>query len=52
MRDFLIIKVKENYILGNIKYDGNKKIKGTKKFDEELSFTKGQRIKPKHLAYG
>jgi len=45
---FLIIKVKENYILGNIKYDGNKKIKGTK-FDEELSFTKGQRIKPNTL---
>ena len=44
----LKIKVKENYILGNIKYEGNKKIKDAK-FEEELGLTRGQRIKPNSL---
>ena len=44
----LTIKVKENYVLGNIKYEGNKKIKDTK-FEEELGLTRGQRIKPNSL---
>jgi len=44
----LKIKVKENYILGNIKYEGNKKIKDSK-FEEELGLTRGQRIKPNSL---
>ena len=45
---FLTIKVKENYILGNIKYDGNKKIKNSK-FEEELDLTPGQRLRPNTL---
>ena len=39
----IIILVDENFILGNIEYDGNKKIKD-KKFEEEILITKGQRI--------
>ena len=46
---FLTIQVKENFILGEIKYEGNKKIKDTK-FDEELDMTKGQRIKSNSLS--
>ena len=46
---FLTIQVKENFILGEIKYEGNKKIKDTK-FDEELAMTKGQRIKSNSLS--
>ena len=41
---FLVIKVVENYILGDIKYEGNRKIKESK-FEEELGLTRGQRIK-------
>ena len=47
---FLKIKVKENYVLGDIKYEGNKKIKDTK-FEEELGLTQGQRIKPNSLNF-
>ncbi len=46
----LKIKVKENYILGDVKYEGNKKIKDTK-FEEELGLTRGQRIKPNSLNF-
>ena len=45
---FLIIKVIENYILGDIKYKGNRKIKESK-FEEELGLTRGQRLKPNTL---
>ena len=45
---FLVIKVIENYILGDIKYEGNKKIKESK-FEEELGLTRGQRLKPNTL---
>jgi outer membrane protein insertion porin family len=41
----LSINVKENYILGQIVYKGNKKIKD-RKFDDEITLSKGQRIKP------
>ena len=45
----ITIKVKENFILGEIKYEGNKKIKDTK-FDEELAMINArQRIKPNSL---
>ena len=47
---FLKIKVKENYVLGDIKYEGNKKIKDTK-LDEELGLIQGQRIKPNSLNF-
>ena len=47
---FLRIIVEENYVLGNIKYEGNKNIKDTK-FEEELSLTRGQRIKPNSLNF-
>ncbi|MFL3008701.1 MAG: POTRA domain-containing protein, partial [Candidatus Neomarinimicrobiota bacterium] len=39
----IVILVEENFILGNIEYTGNKKIKD-KKFEEEILLTKGQRI--------
>ena len=42
----IVIYVKENFILGEIEYVGNKKIKD-KKLSEELKYSKGQRIKPK-----
>jgi len=45
---FLVIRVIENYILGDIKYEGNKKIKESK-FQEELGLTQGQRLKPNTL---
>ena len=45
---FLVIKVIENYILGDIKYEGNRKIKESK-FEEELGLTRGQRLKPNTL---
>ena len=41
----IIILVEENFILGDIKYEGNNKIKD-KKFEEEILLTKGQRIEP------
>jgi len=41
----LKIIVKENYILDEIHYKGNKKLKNNK-LDEELNFSQGQRIKP------
>ena len=44
----IIIKVKENYILGDIVFNGNKKIKN-KKFDDEIKLSSGQRIKPSTL---
>ena len=47
---FLKIKVKENYVLGDIKYEGNKKIKDNK-LDEELGLIQGQRIKPNSLNF-
>ena len=44
----IIIEVKENYILGDIVFNGNKKIKN-KKFDDEIKLSSGQRIKPSTL---
>jgi len=44
----LTIIVKENFILGEIKYEGNKKLKD-RKFEEEITLAKGQRIKPNTL---
>ena len=41
----IVIYVKENFILGELEYVGNKKIKD-KKLSEELKYSKGQRIKP------
>ena len=41
----LSINVKENYILGQISLEGNKKIKD-RKFEDEIPLSKGQRIKP------
>ena len=41
-------KGKENYILGDIKYEGNKKIKDSK-FEEDLDLTTGQRLRPNTL---
>ena len=41
----IIIEVKENYILGDIVFNGNKKIKN-QKFDDEIKLSSGQRIKP------
>ena len=41
----IIIEVEENYILGDIVFNGNKKIKN-KKFDDEIKLSSGQRIKP------
>ena len=45
----LTIDVKENFILGEIKYDGNKKIKNTK-IEEEVALSSGQRIKPNTIS--
>ena len=44
----LTIIVKENFILGEIKYEGNKKLKD-RKFEEEITLSKGQRISPNTL---
>ena len=41
----ITIMVVENFVLGNIKYEGNKKIKRAK-LDEEIELSNGQRIKP------
>ena len=41
----IIIEVKENYILGDIVFNGNKKIKN-QKFNDEIKLSSGQRIKP------
>lgn len=41
----LTIVVKENFILGKVRYEGNKKIK-EKKFNEELELRSGMRIRP------
>jgi len=45
---FLTINVKENFILGDIIYEGNKKVKD-RKLNDEISVTSGQRIKPNTL---
>ena len=39
----ITILVKENYILGDLSYQGNKKIKD-RKFNDEISLAKGQRL--------
>ena len=44
----LTILVKENFILGDLSYDGNKKIKD-RKFEDEVSLSKGQRLRPNTL---
>jgi len=44
----LTILVKENFILGDLSYDGNKKIKD-RKFEDEISLSKGQRLRPNTL---
>ena len=44
----LTIVVKENFILGDLSYDGNKKIKD-RKFEDEVSLSKGQRLRPNTL---
>ncbi len=44
----LIIKVKENFVLGEIQYNGNKKIKDNK-IEDEINISTGQRIKPNTL---
>ncbi len=41
----ITIAVEENFILGEIKYQGNKKIKD-RKFNDEIDLSTGQRIKP------
>ena len=41
----IIIEVVENFILGDIVFNGNKKIKN-QKFDDEIKLSSGQRIKP------
>ena len=41
----MVIEVKENFILGDVLYEGNKKIKD-RKFNDEISLSTGQRIKP------
>ena len=41
----LTIVVKENLILGSLKFEGNQKIKDSK-LEDELSLSSGQRIKP------
>ncbi|MFH1851008.1 MAG: outer membrane protein assembly factor BamA [Candidatus Neomarinimicrobiota bacterium] len=45
----ITIAVKENYVLGHVHYEGNKKIK-VSKFDEELGLTSGQRIQPSTIS--
>ena len=44
----LAIVVKENFILGDLTYEGNKKLKD-RKFDDEISLSKGQRLRPNTL---
>ena len=44
----MTILVKENFILGDLSYDGNKKIKD-RKFEDEVSLSKGQRLRPNTL---
>ena len=44
----LTIVVKESSVLGNVHYEGNRKIRDSK-FEEELNLTTGQRIKPNLL---
>jgi len=44
----LTIVVKENFILGDLSYEGNKKLKD-RKFEDEISLAKGQRLKPNTL---
>ena len=44
----LTILVKENFILGDLSYDGNKKIKD-RKFEDEINLSKGQRLRPNTL---
>jgi len=40
----ITIQVEENFVLGDLTYAGNKKLKD-RKFDDEISLAKGQRIK-------
>ena len=44
----LTIVVKESSVLGDVHYEGNRKIRDSK-FEEELNLTTGQRIKPNLL---
>lgn len=44
----ITIAVEENYVLGDIEFNGNKKLKD-RKFEDELSLAKGQRLKPNTL---
>ena len=44
----LTIMVKENFILGDLSYEGNKKIKD-RKFEDDVSLSKGQRLRPNTL---
>ena len=41
----ITIEVKENFVLGKINYNGNKKVKD-RKLNEEVELSTGQRIKP------
>jgi len=44
----ITIMVEENYVLGDLSFEGNKKLKD-RKFEDELDLAKGQRIKPNTL---
>ena len=44
----ITVVVKENFILGDLSYEGNKKLKD-RKFEDEISLAKGQRLKPNTL---
>ena len=44
----LTIVVNENFVLGELSYEGNKKLKD-RKFEDEITLAKGQRIKPNTL---
>ena len=41
----ITIEIKENFILGKISYEGNKKVKD-RKLNEEIELSTGQRIRP------
>ena len=41
----ITIEIKENFVLGEINYEGNKKVKD-RKLKEEIELSTGQRIKP------
>ena len=44
----LTIVVKENFVLGDLTYEGNRKLKD-RKFEDEITLAKGQRLKPNTL---